>query len=109
MFQFILEVLSGVEVMCLYRLTRFFTISSLNLHYAQGHCHAGAGIKLSLLVSFKGNLKVKSYKDILDTCVLSTLWKQCGEDLQMDVMVRCPHTSYYVTQSPLEKCLAVII
>ncbi|XP_053501116.1 fibroblast growth factor receptor homolog 1-like isoform X3 [Ictalurus furcatus] len=53
-------------------------------------CHAGTS--LSLLIAVKGNLNATAYEDILDSCVLPTLWKQFGEDPRMDMIVWCQHT-----------------
>lgn len=57
-------------------------MSLLNPFGGQGDCHAGIG--LGPLVTVKGSLKPTAYKDIINNCVLSTLW----QDPQMGVMVR---------------------
>lgn len=44
------------------------------------------------LVSVKGNLITKAYRDILLNCVLPTLGQKFGEEPYLGVMVRGAHT-----------------
>ncbi|MCI4377832.1 hypothetical protein PGIGA_G00208400 [Pangasianodon gigas] len=90
-FQFIPKVFSGVEVRALCRTLEFFH-SNLNtpcLHGAR-FVHRGIVMLEQVWASVKGNFT--AYKDILDNCVLPTLWQQFGEEAHMGVMVRGAQT-----------------
>lgn len=45
-------------------------------------------------VSVKENLNARAYKDIVDICVLPSLWQQLeeGTHTAVCVTVKCPHT-----------------
>lgn len=53
-------------------------MSSCTALCAQSHCHAGTG--LGLLVLVKENLNAIIYRDILNNCMLSTLWQLFREE-----------------------------
>lgn len=47
-------------------------------NYAHGHCHNGTGVSLLVAVEKKCN---PTYKDILYSFLLSSLWQQSGEEI----------------------------
>lgn len=61
----------------------------MELPCAQGYCHILTG--LGLLV--KGNCNATAHKNTLYKFVLQTLWQLFEKEPNMDVMIRCPHTS----------------
>lgn len=52
-------------------------------------CHDDTG--LDSLVPVKEILNATTCKDIIDNCVLPTVWQQFVEGSHMGVKVKCPH------------------
>lgn len=89
-FQFILKVLSGVEVVALCR--------PLNLgqSYLHGPQTLSCWNRFQTLSSCEGELLILQYARHSRQLCVPTLWQHFGEDPHMDVMGGCPNTFDYI-------------
>lgn len=83
----VLKVSRGVGVRSLWRMLKFFhvSLSKPSLHGPSLSCWNR--FVLGSLVLVKGHVKATAYKDILNNCVLSSLWQKLREGSPMGVMI----------------------